>query len=107
MIDVGRNNRPPARYLVAYKLGGDYVGCARAKVVPRVLLLQGGILRLPLLAPHAFTDGDILHFGCDDAATRIVHLRDILTVQRFARLMRGLHAQQLTVDVACPLLAVL
>ena len=73
VVDVGRNNGPTAGHFIAHKFWSDQLGNAGPKAKTRVLLVEVGLLQLALVFPN----GNVFHFGGDDAAAGIVHLADI------------------------------
>ena len=79
VIDVGWNDGPPARHLVAHEFGGDPLRDGRAEGFPRVLpgQLLGHPVGAGLLQPLVLPDGDEFHLRRDDALPGIVHLGDV------------------------------
>ncbi|MCG3163193.1 MAG: hypothetical protein JMDDDDMK_04576 [Acidobacteria bacterium] len=81
VIDVGGNDRAPARDFIANKFGRDELRDARAKAFTAMLVIEAVALAVGQsvkrhLPSEVFTDGDEFHFGSDDAATSVMHLRD-------------------------------
>src|SRR5262249_52796100 len=71
VVDVVGDDRTAARDRVADEFGGDEVGDGGAIV----FAVAGRIARG--FAAEVFADGDIFHFGRDDAAPGVMHLRDV------------------------------
>ena len=85
MIDVVRDDRAAARDFVADEFGRDDRGNRRAEALAGMLARQAfGKRRQHLVAHQVLADRDELHLRRDDAAARVVHLRDV-----GARLSRG------------------
>ena len=78
MVDVRRNDRPAERDLTAHELRGDDLGNGRAETLAGMLLV-GDVTRARLvlhglvggLPAEVLADGDVLHFGRDDALLRV------------------------------------
>ena len=83
MIDVGGDDRPSARHLVAHELGRDVIGKGGAEalaVAHHSRGLEGG-------AAEVLAHRDVFHLRSDDAAPGIGHLGDgdaALAAQRLA-----------------------
>src|SRR5690606_31684892 len=75
VIDIGRNDGPAARHLVAYEFGRDMIRYRCAKTL--TVALQCGARPL---AAEILADGDEFHFRRDDAGPRISELGDCLAV---------------------------
>ncbi len=79
VVDVGRDDGPTARHLVAHELRRDDLRDARAHRVAGQALLAGRVL-LVLRHPFAaavLAQGHVLHLGRDDALPGVVHLRHV------------------------------
>ncbi len=75
MVDVVRDDRAAARDLVAHELRRDRLRQRRAERLPRMLFQQ---MRLcDRIEPLVLANRDEFHFRRDDAAPRVVHLRNI------------------------------
>ena len=88
MVDVGGDDGAAAGHLVTHEFGRDDLGDAgpqaialQAHFAVQVGLVLGHPLTLAVLA-----QGDVLHFGRDDALACIVHLRDVAAGLGAARL---------------------
>ena len=100
MVDVVRDDRAPARDLVADELRRDDGGDRRAEALPGMLARHELRQRAQhLVALRVLADRDELHFRRHDAAARVVHLRDVrarLRPQRLA-LEREAHSGELRI----------
>ncbi len=74
MIDVRRENRAPARDLVADKLRGNRLRKIRP---PRIAGVSATQLFPVLLKTHVLADRHEFHLGSHDSAPRVVHLGDV------------------------------
>ena len=91
VVDIGRDDRPPACHLVTNKFGGDALRDRGTEVLALVLLQQSGILyRLQFLV---LADGDKLHLRSNDPLARIVHLADIVATPGTTRLSLLMEAE--------------
>ncbi|SSW71626.1 hypothetical protein AVE30378_04655 [Achromobacter veterisilvae] len=88
VVDIRRDDGAAARDLVAHELGRDGSRNGGAEGLARVLAQQAldhllavgaaGAQRFQVLfAAQVFADGHEFHFRRDDAAARVVHLRDV------------------------------
>ena len=78
MIDVGGNDRAAARHFVADEFRRDDVRNRCAEALTRMLARdERGQLLQHFFALQVLADGDELHLRRDDAASRVVHLRDV------------------------------
>ena len=94
MVDVVRDDRAAARHFVAHEFGRDHVRDRGAEALARMLAAHAfGQLRDQRLAQLVLADRDELHLRRDDAAARVVHLRDIGAGLRAARLAVQVEAQ--------------
>src|SRR5690606_28468106 len=88
MIDVRRDDGAAARNFIAHELGRDFLGNVRAEGLAAMLAEITG-LRVGLaqfIQAARLADGDEFHLRRDDAAARVVHLRDVHAALRHARL---------------------
>jgi len=100
VIDVGRDDGPPARDLVAHEFRRDHLRQTRAKGFARMALVQIEIG--DGLAAGVFADGDVLHLGRHHAAAGVVHLGHAGAVARAPRCRQGreAHARELRIGRA-------
>ena len=91
MVDIGRDDGTATRDFSAYKFGRYPVRDTGTKTVARVLFQQTAVLHL--IQQQVLADGSELHFRCNDALFRIMHLRDIAAAHCAARLANMLEAQ--------------
>ena len=107
MVDVGGNDRAAARDFAAHELRRDEVRNRCAEALTRVLARHQLRQRLQhCLALEVFADGDELHLRRDDAAARVMHLRDIGGITRTTRLALQIEAHPGQGRVREPLAAV-
>src|SRR5262245_57960032 len=81
MIDVGGNDRAPASDLLANEFRRDVRGYGCAKTFAPVLMIEAVAFAVAQgfergSPAQVFTNGHEFHFGRDNAATGVMHLRD-------------------------------
>ena len=87
MVDVRWNDRAATGNLVSHELGRDHPRNVGTPGKPRMLLhapamaVLGCSLRFSAVR-LVFSDGDKLHFRCDDAFAGVVELSDVLPLFR-------------------------
>ncbi len=94
MVDVARDHRAAARDLVANELGRDVGDQRGAEAVARPGLALAGQALAQLGLDEVLARRDVGHLGRDDAAPRVMHLRDVGTGPGAARQRRARHAQR-------------
>ena len=103
MVDVvGDDGAAPGDF-VADEFGGDSAGEFCAPVDAGVLDAEFGF---GLFAFLVFADGDVFHFGGDDAFAGVVHLADAVAGFGAARIAGALESQRLEGGVVFAFLAV-
>ena len=109
MIDISRDDGATGSDFIADKFGGDFVGQISAEALTGVLhqyFLVFGIFS-QFLQFHAFADGNVFHFRCDQAFFSEVHLGDVIVASGAAWRADMLKTQICQFGVVLALLAVL
>ena len=82
VVDIGRDDGPPACDFLTDKFWGDVVGDRG----PEIFAVADDLGQL--FAAHVLADGDIFHLGGDDPSAGIGHLGHSLAVLGLERLLR-------------------
>ena len=102
VIDVGRDDRPPARHFVADEFGRDVIGDFGAPGFAAI-----AVRRFQRCAAEIFALGDIFHLGGDDAALRVMHLTDIAATSGAENFLRDIREAGDAARAVRPQLAVI
>ena len=102
VVDVGGDDGAARGHFITHKLGRNFaLGGIGAKVLARMLAILAGFFQALI-----FANGDILHFGRDDALARVMQLRYILPGLGLAGLAQMLKAQLVQLLIGQALLSV-